>query len=54
VILSGIAAVALLVAVGLWLLRQWLMPFYPPLETVFRPERDSRLPRAILGQIGSQ
>ncbi len=25
-ILSGIAAVALLVAVGLWLLRQWLMP----------------------------
>lgn len=26
VILSGIAAVALLVAVGLWLLRQWLMP----------------------------
>jgi hypothetical protein len=26
VILSGIAAVALLVSVGLWLLRQWLMP----------------------------
>ncbi len=26
VILSGIAAVALLVAVGLWLLQQWLMP----------------------------
>jgi hypothetical protein len=26
VTLSGIAAVALLVAVGLWLLRQWLMP----------------------------
>jgi hypothetical protein len=26
VILSGIAAVALLVAIGLWLLRQWLLP----------------------------